>query len=397
MRRDLGRGGFVQGDQAREAHEVQHAEGRGVAGAAAGGHDVAGAGDVVAQHLKGMLAEEQAARVLDPRRPGPRVAHGQAQVLGGILVGQGHGLVQVARQHNARGALKGLGDDRGPFQRLDLPRHLGLHGPRQRLARCQQDGGGQHIVLGLGQQVGRHPGRVGVLVSHHHGFGRPGQAVDPYNPIHQLLGQGHVDVAGPHNLVDRLEAFGAIGQGRNRLRPAHPEHLRGAGDGGGGQDDGVHEAGIRVGGVGRRGHHDLGHAGDAGEHHGVEHGRRQRRGAAGDVAAHAAERRDHLAHQSAQFVRQPGVDRLAAVELLQAGRGDAQGCHHLRRDKVQRRGRVGDSPGVHGYAVEALGVGTHGGVALFAHGRQHRLHRLQVARVRVDGPAAQQAAVTELH
>ena len=63
------RGGRVQRDQADEVDKIQHVERRGEAGRSAGGHDVAGAGDVIAQHLEGVLADKDAARAGDAARP----------------------------------------------------------------------------------------------------------------------------------------------------------------------------------------------------------------------------------------------------------------------------------------------------------------------------------------
>ena len=171
------RRGRIERHQAGEAHEVEDAQRRGEPRAPARGHHVARPGQVIAENLKRMLAEEQPARVFDFGNPRPRVAHGQAQMLRRIIVGERDGLREVAGEDDAGVALEGLGDDVGARERFEEIRDLRLDSPRQRLARSQQDGRGEEIVLGLRQQVGGDPRRVGEFVGDDNGFGRASEAV----------------------------------------------------------------------------------------------------------------------------------------------------------------------------------------------------------------------------
>ncbi len=45
---------------------------------------------------------------------------------------------------------------------------------------------------------------------------------DPNHPKNLALGGGYVGIARAEDLGDRLDRLGAVGQGRNSLRPADP-------------------------------------------------------------------------------------------------------------------------------------------------------------------------------
>ena len=70
-------------------------------------------GEVIAEDFKRVFAEEEAARVFDFWNPGPRVAHGEAEMLRGVVVGEGDGFGEVASEDDARVAVKSLDDDIG--------------------------------------------------------------------------------------------------------------------------------------------------------------------------------------------------------------------------------------------------------------------------------------------
>jgi len=76
MRRAVGASSAIRPDH---LDEIPHVEPRGEARRAVGGHDML-AGDVIAQDLEGMLAQEDPPR-RSPFRSMPRVGHRQAQVL----------------------------------------------------------------------------------------------------------------------------------------------------------------------------------------------------------------------------------------------------------------------------------------------------------------------------
>ena len=104
-------------------------------------------------------------------------------------------------------------------------------------------------MLGLGQEVGGHVARVGGVVGQDHDLARARLVVDLHLPADLPLGGGHVRVAGTHDLADRLDLPGAVGEGGDGLRPAHPVDAPFEAD----RDEGGGHRGIGFEGPGRRG------------------------------------------------------------------------------------------------------------------------------------------------
>ena len=86
------------------------------------------------------------------------------------------------------------------------------------------------VVLGLREEIGRDPVRVGVVVGEDQHLGRPGDHVDADRAEHQPLGGRHIGVAGADDLGDRRDRRGAVGERRHRLRAADPIDLVDAGE-----------------------------------------------------------------------------------------------------------------------------------------------------------------------
>ena len=128
---EAGRSGVVELDDAGDFDKVGYVQRRGEAGGAAGGHDVAGTGYIIAQHLEAAFADEQAASVGDFIGISGRVGHGQAGVFGGELAGELARFVHIGGQDNAALAVEGGGNGFGAAQRFHLLADFYLHG------RCQ--------------------------------------------------------------------------------------------------------------------------------------------------------------------------------------------------------------------------------------------------------------------
>ena len=80
-------------------------------------------------------------------------------------------------------------------------------------------------MLRLGQQVGRDPVGIGILVGDDQHLGRPGDHVDADLTEDPALGRGHVSVARPDDLGDGRDRRRAVGERGDGLRPADPEDL----------------------------------------------------------------------------------------------------------------------------------------------------------------------------
>ena len=290
--------------------------------AAAGRQHVAGPGEVVADRLGRVRAEEQRARGGDPRGQLARVAHRQLGVLGREAIhGVGHLGVAVDDDDGAVVAQRLLGDRAARKQR-DLALHLGGDSAGDVGAARDQDWHRQRVVLGLRQQIGGDPARIDAVVGDDDQLGRAGDRVDADVAEDQPLGGGDVGVAGAHDLVDARDALRAVGERGDRLRAADHEHARDAGEARGQQ---------RLGRRPRRGHHDLAHAGDLRRHGGHHHRRGIARGAAGDVDPDARQRIDAAAGANGAFVDLERGVTLALVERAHAAGGALQRGADRRR------------------------------------------------------------------
>ena len=150
--------------------------------------------------------------------------------------------------------------------------------------------GGLRVVLGLADQVGRDVRRVGGVVGEDRDLGRTGLRVDADTSLEQALGRDRVDVAGAGDQVDPLALPRAVGEHRDRLRPADGVHLVDAEQRAGGQDRRLGEAAVVL--ARRARERDRRDARDLGRDDVHHHARDQGRQATGRVEPHAADR-DH--------------------------------------------------------------------------------------------------------
>ncbi len=80
-------------------------------------------------------------------------------------------------------------------------------------------------MFSLGQQIGRHPGRVGAVVGNDHCLSRTGQPIQTNQPENLLFGQGDKQITGPHNFVNSRHCFCAKGQRPDGLDAANLIYL----------------------------------------------------------------------------------------------------------------------------------------------------------------------------
>ena len=80
-------------------------------------------------------------------------------------------------------------------------------------------------MLGLAEQIGGDPIRIVAAIGDHQNFRRPGDGIDAHLAEHFALGRCDIGIARAHDLVHRLDAFGAERQRRHGLRPADAENI----------------------------------------------------------------------------------------------------------------------------------------------------------------------------
>ena len=232
------------------------------------------------------------------------------------------------------------------------------------------------VVLGLREQVDRDPVGVGGAVRQHQDLRHARDHVDADGPEHATLGRRHIGVARTADLVDGGNRLRAVGERRDRLRPAdrerggHTGHVRGR----------EHQ---RIARSMRRGHDhdDLAHTRHVRGNCVHQHRRRIGRLAAGHVDADAIER-GHPLPELGAVVRahaEPAT-ALALVEIADPLRRDRQRVALGGRDRIPGFAhRVGADPQVRGLrdakAVKACRVFEQRRITALAHVGDDRRHR----------------------
>ena len=117
------------------------------------GQDVVRAGDVVAQRLGRVRAEEGGAGMADGGEMGFRLGEHDLQVFGCEAVGQCGGLGPVAHDDDGAVGLPGGAGDGGAGERWQFGLHGGGDFAGEGGIGGDQDGLGGVVVLGLGEQV----------------------------------------------------------------------------------------------------------------------------------------------------------------------------------------------------------------------------------------------------
>jgi hypothetical protein len=250
----------------------------------------------------------------------------------------------------------------------DLLAQLDIDRVRQLAAGGHQQAGGQHVVLGLGDEVGRDVGGVGGVVGEDRDLGRAGLRVDADDAAQRPLSGGHVNVARPGDHVHRRAAWGAVGEHGDRLGApgavdlVHPEQ------GARGEHDGVHLAAELP--LRRGGHGDRAHAGDLRRHHVHDHRAGIDVAATRDVEPDPIDGHVPLGDGPAGH-HLGGVAGAQLRRVDQPGVGD-RGLQGVTDRRVQSDEGRGDQLDRHPQllerdAVEARGRREHAGVAPVAH------------------------------
>ena len=250
------------------------------------------------------------------------------------LVGKIEGLVEIADDDH-RAAL----DQRS----LDLARaRQTLQRDFNRLGDTIRDtrrGRQQHrslvagTVLGLRNQVGGDPFGMRAVVGNHQHLARSRHLVDIGDAVNHPLGGLHVRVAGPDDLVHRLDGLRAVRERRDRMRSADAVEF-------------VDSRNFRSRQHGeplalrrrRRDHHDFGDARDLGGNRIHQHRRRIRAEPARHVNPDAAHRLHHLPqpHPGLVAIDERFLHR-AAMELRDSLGRQFQRAAILSRDTIDRR------------------------------------------------------------
>ena len=280
-----------------------------------------GACKVIAQRFRHVAAKEDAACVFDLVQHAEGVLHAHLQMFRCNDVAGFNGLVQVGAEDDLAVVVHAGAGDGGTGQLRDLHLQLRLHGLGQLRAVGDEDRACQFVVLGLTQQVRRHPCRVAAAVGQHQNFAGACDHIDAHLAEYLALGGGNVDVAGANDLIHRRDALGAVGESRHSLCAAGLEDLGHACGGSGGKDDRVHPAVLSGGG----GHDDFGHACHLCRDHVHEHGGGIGRRAAGHIDTGLFNGGIFLAqHDAGLVVHHKILVHLLAVEALDVGGGFAQ-------------------------------------------------------------------------
>ena len=242
-------------------------------------------------------------------------------------------LAEVPRHHHGPVAPDGGLRDGRPRQGRALPADRGHDARAERSVVGQTHGPRHRVVLGLGEEVRGHVGRLRRAVRDHDDLARAGDQIDADIAEDEALGERDVEVPRPDDLVDGADGRRSIRERGHGLGAAQPVDLGRPGEAGRGQ----HRRGHAPVPARRRDHHQIPHARHACGDQVHQHGGRVGRGPAGDVAPHPVERRHLLAEKRAVLVAHPpGAGQLMAVECLDPPSRLGEGRLEPRGD---RRGR----------------------------------------------------------
>ncbi|MNS84034.1 hypothetical protein D3C72_1178460 [compost metagenome] len=260
-------------------------------------------------------------------------------------------------------------------------RQLALHFSRARLCEvrrsCHENGRGHLVMLGLGQQVGGHIGRVRAVIGQNGDFAWPGDAVDIDSAVHLALRQRDEDVARAADLVYRLDRIGAVRQGCDRLRSADPVDLAYASFRSG--DENIRVNACLTAGSRRRDHHDLRHARNLGRDDIHEYRGRISGLTARHVHTHTLQRANNLAQDAAVRLQiHPGVPLLLLMESADVGRSSGYSFNergfHLLVSRLQLVLRDSEVRRLKLHAVKTFGITQKRGIAFFFDIRYNLLH-----------------------
>ena len=211
-------------DERGALQEVAHAERRGEAGAAAGRQDVAGTGEVVADRLGGVVADEDRAGAVTCGATGARVGEGDPACSGASRFTSadrlGHGATTKAPpllQRLARRSLAWAGRPAGWASAAAI--RSAMRAAHARPGSGRRSGSCSACASrSAATQAG-----FGAGVGGDDHLGGAGDHVDADVAEDEALGRGDVGVARADDLVDPRDALGAVGEGGDRLGAADGE------------------------------------------------------------------------------------------------------------------------------------------------------------------------------
>ncbi len=243
------------------------------------------------------------------RLPAVRLGARHLQMFRGNSVADGAGFFHAARQDQGPAVVQRLGDDGSAGHVIQKTIDGGLDFSDVGRIGTEQNALRQLVVLGLAEQVHRHPFGRRAAIGQDQNFRRPCDHVDADRAKDPLFSAGHIGVAGPGDFVDLGHGSGAVSQSADGLCTAQREGAAHTGHIGGGQHEGIFFA--------TRGGHDhddvfnTRHMRGNGIH---QHAGRVSCFAAGHINTDTVQGRDFLAEQRAVFITV--VPALAAGAFL---------------------------------------------------------------------------------
>src|SRR5262245_8831216 len=177
-------------------------------------------GEIISHRLRRVRPDEDRARVVDPGRRGLVVFGDDLDVFGRYSVGE-RARAGKRLDHDQRAEIgERAFDDLAPREASSLFDDLFAHGLGQFFARRDQDRRGVFRMFGLRQQVGGDEIGARRVVGDDHDLARPGDGIDVYGAIYELLRGGDILIAGADDLVHAWYRRGPIRQSGDGLSAA---------------------------------------------------------------------------------------------------------------------------------------------------------------------------------
>ena len=166
------------------------------------------------------MTHEDRAGVADFRQQRSGIGDGELQMFGCDAIGKRARRLEVLDQDQRAATAERCCDDRPTRHRRKLTLRARRDGIEQRGIRRDEDRLRELVVLGLREEIHRHPIRIRGAVGDDENLRCAGHHVDANGAEHTPLRCGDIGIAGSADLVDGRDARRAVGERGDRLRAA---------------------------------------------------------------------------------------------------------------------------------------------------------------------------------
>jgi len=185
-----------------------------------GGEGVAGASEVIASGDGGGLANENGSGVANDSGDFGGVLDEESEVLGGVVLDQGEGLLQILGFNEKRILFENRVEKLAPGQRGKLALDLDSNGVEEILGGGEKNDLAMDTMLSLGKEIGGNVIGAGRGIGHHRNLAGARKEIDGDGAKDLPLRLDDIAVARTEDFFDAADAFRSVSKGGNSLGAA---------------------------------------------------------------------------------------------------------------------------------------------------------------------------------